>query len=120
MAHSVKLQVTGSPAQARPLLEQALQAEGFRFTWTDDVDGFVEKGEGWKAIALGFIAPHYKFRVLLHAQQDGTTIVDLGLGNTGLAHGALGVTRVRRQLAKLGPVLQAAYQSNGSLVATLN
>jgi hypothetical protein len=120
MADSVKFQVTGSVDEVRPLLEQALQPGGFRFTWANAADGITEKGSRNKALLLGILAPHYKYRILLHPQQDGTVIVDLGLANTGLTGGAVGVVKVRRKLDEVGRTLQTAFQANGTLVGTPN
>jgi hypothetical protein len=116
MADSVKLRVSGTPDQARALLEQTLQAEGFRFTWESAGQGIVEKGSRGKALLLGVFAIHYKYVVLLHPQQDGTTVIDLGLGATGLVGGAAGVVKIRRKLDEIGRTLTGALQSAGVLV----
>lgn len=116
MADSVKLQVTGSPDQVRPLLEQALQAEGFRFTWENPGQAVIEKGSRTKAMLLGAFATHYKYLMLLHPQQDGTLIVDLGLATTGLSGGAAGVVKVRKKLDAVGRTLTTAFQSAGTFV----
>ncbi|MFI0352144.1 hypothetical protein [Actinomadura sp. 9N407] len=120
MADSVKLQMTGSPDQARSLLEQTLQAEGFRFTWENGGKGILEKGSRTKAMLLGAFAIHYKYVVLLYPDQNGGTVIDLGLGATGLVGGAAGVVKIRRKLDQIGVVLTNALQSAGVLVASIS
>jgi hypothetical protein len=119
VADSVKFQVKGSPEQVGPTLAQVLEPHGFRFTWSNPADAIVETGSRGKALLLGVFALHYKYRLLLHPQQDGTLVVDLGLANTGLAGGAVGVAKVRKKLDELGHVLYGAFQQNGTLVGKL-
>jgi hypothetical protein len=119
VADSVKLRVNGSPEQVGQALEQALQPEGFRFTWSNPQDAILEKGSLAKALLLGAFSPHFKYRLLLHPQQDGTVIVDIGLANTGLAGGAIGVARVRKGLDRVGEVLNHAFQQSGMLVGAV-
>ncbi|TDC59865.1 hypothetical protein E1200_31425 [Actinomadura sp. GC306] len=116
MADSVKLHVTGTPEQVRPLLEQVLQGEGFRFTWENPADCIIEKGSRTKALLLGAFGTHYKYRVLLHQQPDGTLVVDLGLATTGMSGGAVGVAKVRKKLDEVGRVLTGAFQNAGTLI----
>ncbi|MFD0853925.1 hypothetical protein ACFQ07_16930 [Actinomadura adrarensis] len=121
MAKSVKIRVTGSPDEVRPVMEQALQPEGFTFTWGTPTQGTVEKGSGVKSVLLGVISPHYMYGVVLQPQQDGSLIVELSVTNTGTAAvtgGAIGVMRVRKQLDRLGKSLQTAFQANDTLVAS--
>jgi hypothetical protein len=105
--------MTGSIDEARALLERTLQAEGFRFTWENGGKGIVEKGSRTKALLLGVFAIHYKYVVLLYPHQNGTTVIDLGLGATGLVGGAAGVVKIRRRLDQIGVVLTNALQSAG-------
>lgn len=116
MADSVKLQVTGSPEQVGQMLEQVLQAEGFRFTWANAADCVIEKGSRTKALLLGAFGTHYKYRLLLHPQPDGSLIVDLGLATTGMSGGAVGVAKVRRKLDEVGGILTNAFQQAGTLI----
>ncbi|MFS2291734.1 MAG: hypothetical protein FWJ90_03390 [Actinomadura sp.] len=116
MADSVKLVVTGTPEQVGPVLEQALQPEGFRFTWANPADCIIEKGSRTKALLLGAFGTHYKYRVLLRSQPDGNILVDLGLATTGMSGGAVGVAKVRRKLDEVGRILTTAFQNNGTLV----
>lgn len=116
MADSVKIHVTGTPDQVRPVLEQVLGAEGFRFTWENPGECIVEKGSRTKALLLGAFGTHYKYRVLLRPQPDGNLVVDLGLATTGMSGGAVGVAKVRRKLDEVGRVLTTAFQNNGTLV----
>ncbi|MFD0855982.1 hypothetical protein ACFQ07_27330 [Actinomadura adrarensis] len=119
MADSVKLRVTGPPEQVGQVLEQALQPEGFRFAWSNPQDAILEKGTFAKALLLGAFSPHFKYRLLLHPQQDGTVIVDIGLANTGLVGGAIGVARVRKGLDGVGEVLNHTFQQNGTFVGAV-
>ncbi|MFD0688201.1 hypothetical protein [Actinomadura fibrosa] len=117
MADNIRLQVTGPPDQARGLLEQTLQADGYRFTWENAGQGIVEKGSRKKAMLLGAFAIHYKYGVMLYPQQDGTVVIDLGLGNTGMSGGAIGVVKVRKNLDTVRQQLVTAYQNAGALVS---
>ena len=117
MADSVKLQVTGNPDQVRPMLEQALQPEGFRFTWENPTECIVEKGSRTKAMLLGAFGTHYKYRIILRPQQDGSLVVDAGLATTGMSGGAVGVAKVRKKLDEVGHVLVAAFQNSGTLIS---
>jgi hypothetical protein len=116
MANSVRLQVAGSPDQVRSTVEAALQPVGYRFTWEGPGQGIAEKGSRGKAMLLGALATHYKYRVLLQPQHGGTVIVDLGLATTGLSGGAAGVAKVRRQLDEVGGILATAFQNSGTLI----
>ncbi|MFF4240026.1 hypothetical protein [Actinomadura geliboluensis] len=119
MSTSVKLQVNGTPDQVRAVVEQALQAEGFRFTWEDPAQAIIEKGSRTKALLLGAFATHYKYRVMLVQQQDGTVVVDLGPATTGMSGGAIGVAKVRRKLDEVGQVLSAAFQQGGTFIRAI-
>ena len=114
MADSVKIHVTGTPDQVRPLLEQVLGAEGFRFTWENAGECIIEKGTRTKALLLGAFATHYKYRIILRPQQDGSVVVDAGLATTGLSGGAIGVTKVRKKLDEVGRILDGAFQNAGT------
>ncbi|XRQ07163.1 hypothetical protein ACN3XK_63355 [Actinomadura welshii] len=118
MADSVKLRVTGTPDQVRPVLEQVLQPEGFRFTWENAGEGIVEKGSRTKALLLGAFGTHYKYRVLLYPAQDGSLVVDFGLATTGMSGGAVGVAKVRKKLDEVGRIVTGAFQNAGTLVGT--
>ncbi|WP_019630499.1 hypothetical protein [Actinomadura atramentaria] len=117
MADQFRIHVNGSPQQALQQLEQTLQPEGFRITWEQEgQQGFLERGTRLKALLLGVIATHYKYRLIVHPQADGTVVLDIGLGNTGLSGGALGVAKVRKRLGTVRDQLIAAYQANGVLI----
>ncbi|MFA1540156.1 hypothetical protein [Actinomadura monticuli] len=114
MADSVKLHVTGTPDQVGPFLEQVLGAQGYRFTWENPGEAIIEKGSRTKALLLGAFATHYKYRVILRPQQDGSVIVDAGLATTGMSGGAIGVAKVRKGLDEVGRVLDGAFQNAGT------
>lgn len=116
MADSVIIQVTGTPDQVRPMLEQVLQPAGFRFTWENAGECIIEKGTRTKALLLGAFSTHYKYRVILRPQPDGSLIVDLGLATTGMSGGAVGVAKVRKKLDEVGRILVQAFQSAGTLI----
>ncbi|GAA0553367.1 hypothetical protein [Actinomadura livida] len=117
MADIVKLHVNGTPDQVRPVLEQVLQGEGFRFTWENAGECIIEKGSRTKALLLGAFGTHYKYRVLFHPQQDGTLVFDVGLATTGMSGGAIGVAKVRKKLDEIGRVLTGAFQNAGTLIS---
>ena len=114
MADSVKIHVTGTPDQVRPVLEQVLGAEGFRFTWENPGECIIEKGSRTKAMLLGAFATHYKYRIILRPQQDGSVVVDAGLATTGISGGAIGVAKVRKKLDEVGRILDGAFQNAGT------
>lgn len=116
MADSVKLHVAGPPEQARATLEQALTAQGFRFTWQDAGRGVVEKGSKGKAMMLGALAIHYKYVAEIVPQPDGSVGVGLTLATTGVSGGAVGYAKVRSKLDELGGALTQAYQAGGALL----
>lgn len=116
MADSVRLHVAGPPEQARATLEQALTAQGFRFTWQNDGRGVVEKGTKGKAMLLGALAIHYKYVAEIAPQPDGSVGVGLTLATSGVSGGAVGYAKVRSKLDELRGVLAQAYQSGGTLL----
>jgi hypothetical protein len=116
VADAVRLQVAGPPESARGVLEQALTAQGFRFTWQDDGRAVVEKGSRGKAMFLGAFALHYKYVAEIAPQPDGSVGVGLTLATTGMSGGAIGYAKVRSKLDELRGVLTQAYQSGGSLI----
>ncbi|HEV7931201.1 MAG TPA: hypothetical protein VGP70_02575 [Actinomadura sp.] len=99
----------------RPVLEQVLQAQGFRFTWESPENGVVEKGTRVKALLLGALAIHYKYAVRLEPQGDDGVLVGLGLATSGVSGGGLGMVKVRKKLDELQPLLSQAYQATGAL-----
>jgi hypothetical protein len=116
MADAVRLQVSGPPETARGVLEQALTAQGFRFTWQNDGRAVVEKGSRGKAMVLGAFAIHYKYVAEIVPQPDGSVSVGLTLATTGMSGGAVGFAKVRSKLDELRGVLTQAYQAGGSLL----
>jgi hypothetical protein len=117
MSEYVKVVVAGTPDSARPVLEQVLQGQGFRFTWEHPQKGIAEKGSRTKALLLGAFAVHYKYSVQLDAEQDGTVVIGLGLATSGVAGGGVGMVKVRRKLDELQRALSEAYQAAGVLRA---
>ncbi|NDU73316.1 hypothetical protein GWI34_11810 [Actinomadura sp. DSM 109109] len=116
MANSVSLKASGGVDQVRAVVEGALQAEGFRFTWEHAGQGIVEKGTRTKAMLLGAFATHYKYHVLLNQQPDGSVAVELAPATTGLSGGAAGVVKLRKKLDEVGRILTTAFQSSGTLI----
>lgn len=116
MADVIRLHVSGPPERARAVLEQALTAQGFRFTWQSDDRALVEKGSRGKAMVLGAFAIHYKYGAEIVPQPDGSVGVGLTLANTGVSGGAIGYAKVRSKLDELKGVLAQAYQQGGSLL----
>lgn len=116
MPDSVRLHVAGPPERARATLEQALTAQGFRFTWQNEGRGAVEKGTKGKAMLLGALAIHYKYVAEIVPQPDGSVGVGLTLATSGVSGGAIGYTKVRSKLGELHDVLAQAYQSDGTLL----
>ena len=116
MADAVRLHVAGPPEQARAVLEQALTAQGFRFTWQDDGRAVVEKGSRGKAMLLGAFAIHYKYVAEVAPQPDGSVGIGLTLATSGVSGGAVGYAKVRSKLDELKGVLAQAYQQGGSLL----
>ncbi|MQY04773.1 hypothetical protein [Actinomadura macrotermitis] len=116
MTDSVRLHLNGTPDQAVQLLEQTLQPEGFRFTWEAPGVGLAEKGTRTKAMLLGVLATHYKYKVQVYSAPEGTALIELHLGNSGFSGGMVGVAKVRKKLDAVQNLLTAALQSRGLLI----
>lgn len=116
MSDAVRLHVSGPPEKARAVLEEALSAQGFRFTWQNEGRGVVEKGSRGKAMLLGALAIHYKYVAEVAPEQDGSVVVALTLATSGVSGGAIGYKKVRSMLDELKGHLTQAYQQNGSLL----
>ncbi|MFI0454302.1 hypothetical protein [Actinomadura sp. 6N118] len=115
MADNIRLHVSGTPDQARTVIEQVLQADGFRFTWEGPGKAVVERGSRKKALWLGVLALHYKY-VLLMYPQEGSVVIDLALGTTGMHGGAIGMVKIRNKLDEIEHSLKAAFHSAGTLI----
>jgi hypothetical protein len=116
MSEYFKLHVNGNPDSARPVLEQALEGQGFRFTWENPQKGIAEKGSRTKAMLLGALSIHYKYWVQLDPQADGTVVVGLGLGTSGVSAGAVGMVKVRKKVDELQQYVSEAYRTSGVLL----
>jgi len=116
MADAVRLRVSGTPEQARGVLEQVLTGQGFRFDWQNEGRAVVEKGSRGKAMFLGALAIHYKYVAELAPQPDGSVDVALTLATSGVSGGAVGYAKVRSMLDELKGHLAQAYQQSGSLL----
>ncbi|MEU5884711.1 hypothetical protein [Spirillospora sp. NPDC047279] len=115
MADNIRLHVSGTPDQARVLIEQVLQADGFRFTWEQPGKALIEKGSRGKALLLGVFALHYRYNLMMYPQ-EGSVVIDIGLGGTGLHGGAAGAIKIRSKLDDIQHRLSAAFHSAGALI----
>ncbi|WP_018657056.1 hypothetical protein [Actinomadura flavalba] len=118
MASQIEIRAAGTPEQVVPLLTETVEADGFRVTWESPGSGLIEKGSALKAMLLGAFGTHYKYRVLVHPQQDGGTVLNIALATTGMSGGAVGVTKVQRKLTDLQNRLNTAFGSTGAVAGS--
>ena len=107
--------VTGDPAAARATAEQALLARNFRVVWHDDWTATAERGSQLANALLGAFAQYFRVGVRLMSSDPGETTVRVEQQTIGMLGGAIGMSRVRKNMATLRTELEAAFQAAGVL-----
>lgn len=93
------------PGQAKPVVQQSLEAEGFRVEWPDEWNAVAEIGNT-KGVALaGGFKPHIKLTVGFSSAESGAW-VNVVQATSGAAGGLLGMRKVKK-------AFQATHQSIG-------
>lgn len=83
------------PAAAKPVVTQALEAQGFDVAWTDDWSAVAEIGSS-KGVALaGGFRPHIRLQVSVTAADEGAW-VQVVQATTGAAGGLLGLSKTKK------------------------
>lgn len=111
----VDFTVTGDPAMARATAEQALTSRKFRITWNDDWTATAEQGSKVGNLLVGSFAPYFKIGVQLRSLQPGETVIRVESQSSGMAGGAIGVVRTRKNFMSLRTELEATFQAAGVL-----
>jgi len=114
-AKFVEFTVTGDPAMAKATAEQALTSRKFRTTWNDDRTATAERGSKAGNILAGSFAQYYKIGVELRSLRPGETVIRVESQSSGMAGGALGVSRTRKNFTSLRTELEAAFGAAGVL-----
>ncbi|MGA9112562.1 MAG: hypothetical protein WB802_02020 [Candidatus Dormiibacterota bacterium] len=107
--------VTGDPAAARATAEQALLARNFRVVWHDDWTATAERGSQLANALLGAFAQYFRVGVRLMSSDPGETTVRVEQQTIGMLGGAIGMSRVRKNMATLRTELEATFQAAGVL-----
>jgi len=115
---NIDLFVTGDPTRAKATAVAALEARGFRLQWADEWAGTAEKGNKTLNIVAGAFAQYFKVGVrIMSASAPGQSIVRLEKLSSGMAGGAIGASRTKKNLFGLRDELAGAFQQAGVLVA---
>ena len=107
--------VTGDPAIAKATAEQALTSRKFRITWSDDWTATAERGSKVGTFLVGTFAQYFKIGVQLRALQPGETVIRVESQSSGMAGGAIGVSRTRQNFTSLRTELEATFGTAGVL-----
>jgi hypothetical protein len=114
---SIDFVVTGDVARAKATAVDALQAKGFRLTWTDEWTATAEKGNKAVNLVLGGFAQYIKMG--LEVRSTGTpdqSLIRLVQSSKGYMGGALGVAKTNKNRARLRDELGAVFNQAGVLV----
>jgi len=115
MVEYTDIQVRGSVQNVQTLVQSAFSANEFAVAWAGPTKGKAEKGSKGMNIALGALAQYYAVDFEIHPDQGGT-ILRLHKGNSGLAGGLWGMSKVNKQFTQLGDTLASWFQQQGILV----
>lgn len=111
----VDFTVTGDPARAKATAEQALTARKFRVTWNDDWTATAEQGSKVGNLLVGSFSPYFKIGVQLRSSQPGETVIRVESQSSGMAGGAIGVARTRKNFSSLRTELEETFRTAGVL-----
>lgn len=102
--------------QAKTVIHQSLEAQGFKVDWPDDWNAVAEIGTS-KGVALaGGFRPHIKLNVAFSSGDSGSW-VNVSQATSGAAGGLLGMRKVKKSFEEtknsLGESLTQASLLNG-------
>ncbi|CAN5502437.1 hypothetical protein BH24ACT4_BH24ACT4_07430 [soil metagenome] len=83
------------PAAARPLVDQALQANKFTVNWTDEWNAEAEVGSKAMVLLAGGFKPHILLQLALSSGPEGAWL-HVHQATTGAAGGALGMSKTKK------------------------
>jgi len=116
MVEYTDIQVRGSVENVQKLVQNAFVANEFAVQWAGPTKGKAEKGSRGANLMLGALAQYYAVDFEIHPDQSGA-ILRLHKGNSGLAGGLWGMSKVKKQFNQLGDTLASWFQQQGVLVA---
>ncbi|MHA3703381.1 hypothetical protein ACXR2U_14480 [Jatrophihabitans sp. YIM 134969] len=106
--------VTGDPSRARDTVAEALAAQGFTLTWTDDWNGVATRGSKKKQMLLGAFAQYFEVGIAVFGV-DGGSVVRLTRPSAGVSGGLAGRQRAVNQFGKLGKDMRQTFAAAGVL-----
>ena len=113
--------VGGDSAMARNTVYTALQNQGFTLTPIDDWSAKAERGSKGASIWLGALAGKSGRHVILNTMcqlaPDGTTIITLTQGTSGVSGGIIGVDQASQLYSDIYNAVGAAFQNAGVLIS---
>lgn len=112
---SVDINVAGDAARARETVAAALEARGFKVTWTDPWNGTATKGSKTKQAILGALATYFEVWINVFAANE-SAVIHLSRPSTGISGGLAGRARAKKQFASLAAELSGVFQANGVLL----
>ncbi|GLU46331.1 hypothetical protein [Nocardiopsis ansamitocini] len=115
MAKHAKFVVALHPEDARLILQEVLTAARYRYSWEHQQRGLAEKGSKTKAALLGVFSMYYPYSLQIDLNGDDTVTVSLFQASTGMMGGAIGITKVRKELDALVTATRLAYEAKGVL-----
>jgi hypothetical protein len=108
--------LVGEPGRAKATVAQALEGRGFRMTWNDDWTAIAERGSKVGNVLAGAMAQYFKVGVQIRSAPEEQTVVVLDQLSSGWAGGAIGASRTKKNLRRLGEELTQSFQDAGMLV----
>jgi hypothetical protein len=112
---SVEFLIHGDPGLARNAAAEILAQHGFTVTWASDWSAQAVKGSTAGNVLLGGFAQKFVVGLSVTSANDGQSIVRLDRGNSGWMGGAIGASRVKKNMTNLRDEFGNAMSARGML-----
>ncbi len=106
--------VRGTVENVQSLVQQALVGNGFQVKWEGPTKGTAERGSKGANLMLGALSQYYRVDFEIYPMASGATL-RLLKGNTGMAGGLLGMSKVNKQFVQLSDTLASWFNQQGVL-----
>jgi hypothetical protein len=112
---SVEFLIHGDPGLARNAAAEILAERGFTVTWTTEWSAQAVKGSTTGNVLLGGFAQKFVVGLSVTSANDGQSVVRFDRVNSGWMGGAIGASRVKRNMISLRDQFRDAMSARGML-----
>ena len=115
----IRFSVNAELEQAKKTVDEVLDGHGFTLDYSDSYNALAERGSKAATVMLGAFAGKKKQHLLLSinfgAGEQGGQVVSLLTANTGMAAGAIGVSRARDAFNEITATMRDTFAQQGIL-----